>query len=102
MKTPNTLEIVVVDAKTVYNPLTQEYDVIEDEVTKKVPCYFTKNSQTRSLQLFGNALLETATARFMQEQEPFTYAYYNGVKYKTIDAIDSPIKGSVRLERVYE
>lgn len=104
MKTPHRIILVRGEVTPRYNPETDSYS---DELGEEqlVPCFVNFISQSKVFELYGNRNQKIMVCRFMQEQEPFGYAVFNGVRYEPIERIDAPIKGAVRLKKadvVYE
>lgn len=99
MKTPHTIILQRGEqSEPIYNPVTDEYEDGEVEEVG-VPCLVNKVTQATTFEQYGNRQDVVIIARFNQEQEPFHTAFFNGDRYKPIEAIDAPIKGSVRLRK---
>lgn len=106
MKTPHRIALFRGGSVPKYNPATDSYD--ETPGTKTlVPCLVNFISQAKVFQEYGNRTDKVMICRFMQEQKPFSKAYFvdhrnqaNTGYYEPLDAIDAPIKGAVRLKEV--
>lgn len=101
MKTPHTLEIIVGQATREYDPITDELIEVGEERIK-VPCLFNYVSQAKAFEMYGDRTKRYATCRFMQEIAPFERCFYDGKVFTPVEAIDAPIKHSVRLMEVVE
>lgn len=100
MKTNDRITLCT-DTSLKYNPAMGDYEN-SDGVRWKVPCKANFISKSKQLREFGEINERLVVVRFMQEQEPFDYALFHGEKYKPMDSIDAPIKGSITMRRVYE
>lgn len=99
MKTPHRITLVRGSSPPKYNPVTDSYDGSGGSQTT-VPCLVNFISQAKVFELYGSRNEKIMICRFQQEQKPFQYAIYDGSRYEPLDAIDAPIKGSVRLKKV--
>ena len=83
MKTPNRI-ILIRGEREKYNP---EKDIYESQgrSTKSVPCLVNKVSQSKVFELYGNRT---------------DVIIFENAIYEPIEAIDAPIKGTVRLKKV--
>lgn len=101
MKTPHRIKLFTTEGTDIFNPVTGEYEVVAGEY-KTVPCFVNTISKLRVFEEYGNRIDKVISCRFAQEQATFIKAEYNGELYTTIEAIDAPIKGAIRLRRVVE
>ena len=101
MKTPNTIDLVTSGGVKKYDPVSDRY-IEPDYQVKSVPCLANYLSQQRIFELYGNRTDRVLTVRFNQKQEPFDKAFFDGKTFVPVDAIDAPIKGSVRLKEVVQ
>lgn len=99
MKTPHRITLVRGEVPPRYNPATNSYDETVGKQTV-VPCLVNFISQARVLKEYGNQTDVIMICRFQQAQEPFQSAIYDGGKYISMDQIDAPIKGAVRMKKV--
>ena len=100
IKTPNMIELVLGDDQPAeFNPITGEYDDPKPK-TRHVPCLANYVTQEVVYEQYGNRQDRILVARFLQAQPPFSKAFYDGRSFKPIEAIDAPVKGSVRLKVV--
>ena len=99
MKTPHRITLIR-GAQTVYDPVTDEYATTPgDEVT--LPCFANHISQAKVFELYGNRTDKVMIARFMQPQDKFDKAIFNGNYYVPIEQTDAP-KEAYRLKWVSE
>ena len=99
MKTPHRITLIR-GASTVYDPITDEYvTTTGEEVT--LPCFANHISQAKVFELYGNRTDKVMIARFMQPQEKFDKAIFNGGTYAPIEQTDAP-KMAYRLKWVSE
>lgn len=99
MKTPHTINLVRSGGVRRYDPVKDRY-IDPDYQVMRVPCLANYLSQQRIFELYGNRTDRVLTVRFNQKQEPFDKAFFDGKTFVPVDAIDAPIKGSVRLKEV--
>ena len=99
MKTPHRITLIRETEQPKYNPETDSYEATEGQ-KEVVPCLVNFISQAKVFEEYGSRSEKIMICRFQQEQEPFQYAIYDGGRYEPLDAIDAPIKGSVRLKKV--
>ena len=101
MKTPHRIKLYIDKGTPKYNPTTGEYDQVEGTY-KVVPCFVNAISQSKVFEEYGDRTQKIIVCRFNQEQVAFVQAEYQGALYEPVEAIDAPIKGSVRLRKVVE
>lgn len=101
MKTPHRIKLYIDKGTPKYNPTTGEYDQAEGTY-KVVPCFVNAISQSKVFEEYGDRKQKIIVCRFNKEQGPFNQAEYKGELYEPVEAIDAPIKGSVRLRKVVE
>lgn len=101
MKTPHRIKLYIDKGTPKYNPITGEYDQLEG-MYKVVPCFVNAISQSKVFEEYGDRTQKIIVCRFNQEQGAFVQAEYKGELYEPVEAIDAPIKGSVRLRKVVE
>lgn len=103
MKTPQTITLLYGDEpRKQLNPLSGEYEAIGTVVDKTVPCLLNFITKQQQFTEYGTRDNTIAIVRFNQEQEPFVRAKYNDDTYIPVEAIDTPIKGAVRIQKVVE
>lgn len=99
MKTPHRIILVRGGSDTpVYDPITDTYTQGKGKETLTA-CLVNAITQARVFEEYGNRQDIIIIARFNQPQEPFHTAFFDGSKYKPIEAIDAP-KSAIRLRRV--
>ncbi|MBF0747289.1 hypothetical protein IR073_06490 [Gemella sp. 19428wG2_WT2a] len=99
MKTPHRIKLFKSNTADKYNPVTDTYENSESEY-KEVACYINYIKKSKVFEDYGNRTDNIMICRFMQEQEPFTKAFFKNNYYVPIENIDAPIKSAVRLKRV--
>lgn len=99
MKTPHRITLIR-STGTVYDPELDEYvTTTGDKVT--LPCFANHISQAKVFELYGNRTDKVMIVRFMQPQDKFDKAIFNGQTYVPIEQTDAP-KMAYRLKWVSE
>lgn len=99
MKTPHRITLIR-GGQTVYDPVFDEY-VTTTREESTLPCLANHISQAKVFELYGSRTDKVMIARFMQPQEKFDKAIFNGETYVPIEQTDAP-KMAYRLKWVSE
>ena len=100
MKTPHTITLIRNSKHRQFDPITGTYTEEQGQI-EDVPCFANYVSQQRVFELYGDRVSRVLIARFMQPQEPFSKAEYDGRLFVPIEQIDAK-KDAYRLKEVSE